>query len=355
MAKRNQLLMRRQWDSMAMMTVIADKLNKRSSPVTNVSDKSNVVGTVNKGIIFESVAEVTNTLGKWYKDRDGSFYWGGGVKELRTNYQELFTNIPAQWMQTNGRNIKIALLDTGFFLDHTDLAHLKPTAIVQDFGGNNNVTDRRGHGTHVLGLLGARSAAQDGVTGLIPEAQFFLYKVIMDNVGFLDSFAETAVLDAIQQKVDIISMSFSVPSKEDSDFHKAIKKAMGENIIVVASAGENDKLIQSSLVFPSEFEGVISVGEADTVFSQSLTTAFNDQLDFLMPFVDQRSCWINDSFGMYKDLKGSSMATAFVAGLLASSMSFSNKTSNPLNELKNISPSFSNTIFNDLKLQTIKP
>ena len=340
---------------MALMTVIVDKLNKRSSPIADVSDKTNVVEVVKRGTTFESIAVVTNALGKWYQDKNGHFYWEGGVRELKTNYQELLTNIPAQWMQTNGRNIKIAVLDTGFFLDHADLAHLKPTAIVQDFGQNNNTKDNRGHGTHVLGLLGARSATPDGVNGLVPEAQFFLYKAVMDNVGFLDVFAEAAVLDAIQQKADIISMSFSVPSRENSTFHEAIKKAIAANILVVASAGENDQLIQSNLVFPSEFEGVISVGEADTIFSQSLTRPFNDQLDLLMPFVDQRSCWINDSFGLYRNLKGSSMATALVAGILASSMSFSNKTTDPLTELKNISPKFSNTIFNDLKLQTIKP
>jgi subtilisin family serine protease len=337
------------------MIVTAGKLNKRSSPVTDVSDKSNVVDIVRKGTKFESQAEVTNVLGKWYQDKKGHFYWEGGVKELKTNYQQLFSNIPTQWMQTNGRNIKIAVLDTGFFLDHADLAHLKPTVIVQDFGQNNNTKDNRGHGTHILGLLGARSSAPDGVNGLIPDAQFFLYKVVMDNVGFLDVFAEAAVLDAIHQKVDVISMSFNVPSKENSTFHEAIKKAIAANILVVASAGENDKLIQNSLVFPSEFEGVVSVGEADALFGQSLTKPFNDQLDLIMPLVDQRSCWINDSFGMYKELKGSSMATALVSGLLASSMSFTNKALDPLNELKNISPQFSNSIFNDLKLQTIKP
>lgn len=66
------------------MIVIKDKLNKRTAPVNNTADKSNVTGTVIKGFAFESVSTTTNALGIWYKDRDGYYYWGGGVKQDTT-------------------------------------------------------------------------------------------------------------------------------------------------------------------------------------------------------------------------------------------------------------------------------
>jgi subtilisin family serine protease len=354
---------------MAKFIVTANKLNRRRVVPASLPDPNNIIDVVRKNFIFEaeevSEDEMPSTVhDKWFKDRNGFFYWGGGINELRTSaidhiektdYRTLMTNIPSQWLATGGRGIKVAILDTGFFMDHQDLIHMKNTAIVKDFGGNNNTEDRKGHGTHILGLLGAKTSVSDGIMGLIPEAKFFLYKVVRDGVGFLDVFVEQAIDDAVTEEVDLINMSFNVPSNEGSSLHKAIKKAFDKNIFIVASSGENDNLIQNSLVFPAQFERVISVGETDSEFAQSSPMNFNSQLDFIMPFVDQRSCWINDSFGMYRSLKGSSMATSLVTGVLASSMSFKNKNNNPVDDLKAVTSSFSVSIFNDSTLKIVKP
>lgn len=64
---------------MAQLKVIVKKLNKRAQPVADFSDKNNIKGTVFNGYLFQGEESVTNTLGKWYVDRDGYFYWGGGV------------------------------------------------------------------------------------------------------------------------------------------------------------------------------------------------------------------------------------------------------------------------------------
>lgn len=63
------------------LIVTAKKLNKRSHVPVNLSEK-NIIGTVLQGFRFEGeeITTVPNpTLGKWYKDRDGYCYWGGGL------------------------------------------------------------------------------------------------------------------------------------------------------------------------------------------------------------------------------------------------------------------------------------
>jgi lysozyme len=63
------------------LVVTVKTLNKRSSLPLNFSDK-NIVGTVQQGFSFdgEEVQAVQNpALGKWFKDKNGSFYWGGGL------------------------------------------------------------------------------------------------------------------------------------------------------------------------------------------------------------------------------------------------------------------------------------
>jgi lysozyme len=69
---------------MIQLKVVVNKLNKRSSVPSNLSD-NNIVGIVQKGYLFEGT-EVNNvpnpSLGKWYRDGNGYFYWAGGLAVL---------------------------------------------------------------------------------------------------------------------------------------------------------------------------------------------------------------------------------------------------------------------------------
>ena len=87
---------------MSQLKVIVNKLNKRTGVPTSFSDK-NIVGTVQKGFLFEGVEEknINNpALGKWYADRDGHFYWGGGLLVLdiplgiTINLKDIPLNLP---------------------------------------------------------------------------------------------------------------------------------------------------------------------------------------------------------------------------------------------------------------------
>jgi chitosanase len=67
------------------LIVTAAKLNKRRFVPANLPDASSINGTVTRGFTFlgEEVKTVPNpALGRWYKDRDNNYYWGGGVTVL---------------------------------------------------------------------------------------------------------------------------------------------------------------------------------------------------------------------------------------------------------------------------------
>lgn len=70
---------------MAQLKVIVNKLNRRRTPINDFSDKGNVSGTVSKGFLFVGTAQETNALGTWYMDRDGYYYWGGGLAIVSMN------------------------------------------------------------------------------------------------------------------------------------------------------------------------------------------------------------------------------------------------------------------------------
>ncbi|TPG45337.1 glycoside hydrolase family 25 protein [Flavobacterium pectinovorum] len=67
---------------MAQLKVIVNKLNKRTGPITDFNDKSNIVGTILKGKLFEGSKQISNILGDWYEDSDGYYYWAGGLLVL---------------------------------------------------------------------------------------------------------------------------------------------------------------------------------------------------------------------------------------------------------------------------------
>jgi chitosanase len=70
---------------MLQLIVTATKLNKRRFVPANLPDAGSINGTVTKGFTFlgEEVKTVPNpALGRWYKDRDNNYYWGGGVTVL---------------------------------------------------------------------------------------------------------------------------------------------------------------------------------------------------------------------------------------------------------------------------------
>ena len=74
---------------MALLKVIVNKLNRRRAPIVDFGEKENISGTVSKGYLFVSVQEITNPLGKWYMDRDGYYYWGGGLTIVSANDTEV--------------------------------------------------------------------------------------------------------------------------------------------------------------------------------------------------------------------------------------------------------------------------
>jgi GH25 family lysozyme M1 (1,4-beta-N-acetylmuramidase) len=105
------------------LIVTAEKLNKRNSVPVSFTD-NNIVGVVLQGFRFEGeeVATVPDTVtGKWYKDGNDSFYWGGGLSVENNNIAPMpavsFRNIIQ-----SGNGKLIMNLPPGFILG-TDVSH----------------------------------------------------------------------------------------------------------------------------------------------------------------------------------------------------------------------------------------
>lgn len=76
---------------MPQLIVKAKKLNKRKFIPAFLPNAESIIGVVKENFTFqaEEVDIVPNPgLGKWYKDRDNSFYWGGGLNVIAEEIEE---------------------------------------------------------------------------------------------------------------------------------------------------------------------------------------------------------------------------------------------------------------------------
>ena len=83
---------------MTQFIVTAAKLNKRKVIPAMLPDANSIAGIVFKNFVFEGdeVTTVPNPgLGKWYKDRDGFFYWGGALAVVPSSPETILPPPPA--------------------------------------------------------------------------------------------------------------------------------------------------------------------------------------------------------------------------------------------------------------------
>lgn len=231
-----------------------------------------------------------------------------GVREIKA---------PDFWNQGyKGQGVTIAVIDSGCQMDHPDLKDRivgGRNFTAEDKGDINKFNDYNGHGTHVAGTIAA-SANGKGIIGVAPEAKLLILKVMnRAGQGSVKSLLK-AMRYAIDQKVQIISMSLG-GSSDIPGLHELIKEAVNKDIAVVCAAannGDGDPLTME-YAYPACYPEVISVGAQRSRRVADFSNS-NNQIDLIAPGVDVLSTYIK---GAYASLTGTSMAVPHVTGALA--------------------------------------
>lgn len=224
---------------------------------------------------------------------------------------------PKIWAQTKGKGITVAILDTGCDTTHPDLKEriVGGRNLTNDDGGNLSVyEDYNGHGTHVAGTIAAIQN-NTGVVGVAPEANLLIIKVLDQNGSGQYEWIIKGINYAIEQKVDIISMSLGGP-EDVPELHEAIQKAVANNILVICAAGNDGDGDDSTDEFdyPGSYNEVISVGAIDLERHSSNFSNSNNEIDLVAPGEEILSTYLN---GKYATLSGTSMAAPHVSGAVA--------------------------------------
>lgn len=211
--------------------------------------------------------------------------------------------IPQLWSQTKGEGVTVAVIDTGIS-KHGAL--VEAVADWRNFSSDSDTLDTVGHGTHVAGIIAARSGLSKGIA---PSSRLLSLKVLgHSGMGSNESVA-TAVRYAVEAKVDLCCMSlgFTLP---DDRVHEAIRDAHAAGIIVVCAAGNDG----GSVNYPAAYRETIGVGAVDKNGNACQFSSRGKEIAVAAPGEGITSTWLNQG---YATVSGTSMAAPFVAGALA--------------------------------------
>ncbi|MBM7716368.1 major intracellular serine protease [Bacillus thermophilus] len=224
---------------------------------------------------------------------------------------------PELWKETKGEGITVAVLDTGCDVNHPDLKDrvIGGRNFTDDDDGRPEILqDYNGHGTHVSGTIAA-SENNKGIVGVAPGCNLLIVKVLNKNGAGQYDWIIKGINYAVEQKVDIISMSLGGPV-DHPELHEAVRDAVNKNVLVVCAAGNEGDGEESSdeYAYPGRYNEVICVGAINYDRRYPDFTNSHDEIDLVAPGVEILSTHLN---GRYAVLSGTSMAAPHVSGALA--------------------------------------
>jgi minor extracellular protease Epr len=212
----------------------------------------------------------------------------------------------------SNKSVKIAILDSGINKHHPELAGIsfQEKDFLEEALLNTKTTDELNHGTPIAGIIAAKGERFKGIANNVE-----LYDVrVLDSKGNGKSKdVINAINWCIEEKVDLINISFGF-NTGSSELEKAVNKALKSNIIIVASAGNQ---MGMKTDFPARYAGVISVNSLNKEIQVSNISS-QGKIDFSAPGEEVLSISSNGGYELYT---GSSFATAFVTGSIASILS----------------------------------
>jgi subtilisin family serine protease len=236
------------------------------------------------------------------------------VKKQFQSFSEVYDwglrdiHIPEAHKHTLGEGIKIAVVDSGKS-EHSEVADAILGA--KNFSDSPQIEDRNGHSTFCSGIIAARQNS-DGIIGVAPKAQLYFSKATGDSGSGSPSALVNGIQWAIQQGVDIISISAGM-FFDFKPLHQIVKKAYQRNIIIVAAAGNSGGRYYD-IAFPARYPEVIGVAAYDQRRQVAPFSSRGINVDFAFPGVDIYSTYLNNG---YAKMNGTSFSCPIMAGVCA--------------------------------------
>ncbi|MET9614306.1 type VII secretion-associated serine protease mycosin [Kitasatospora indigofera] len=235
---------------------------------------------------------------------------------------------PEMWQTTKGAGVTVAVIDSGFKLDHPDLAgQFLPG---KDFSGlpGGVGEDKSGHGTGMAGLIAGtgKGLGGKGAYGLAPGTKILPLKIQNDSNGvpgtagidFLTGISQ-AVVYAADQGAKVINISQGGPANAYSaaavaSLRAAVDHASSKGSLVVASVG-NEAQKGNPVNLPAAIPAILAVGATDRNGVVTDESERGKEIDLAAPGIDMYKPCTGASG--YCKTRGTSDATAIVSASAA--------------------------------------
>lgn len=220
------------------------------------------------------------------------------------------------WQFSEGQGVTVAVIDSGVD-DNPQFdgrVIVGPTLARAQAGPPDG--DCVGHGTSVAGIIAAAPVKGVPFAGVAPEATILSIKVTNTDQGFLVASVSRAIVDAVQDGAQVINLSLTEPNTPE--LSDAINYALSNDVVVVASAGNDTANSGPGPFYPAAYPGVLSVGAVDSSGNLGSFSNVKTPVTVTAPGVNVTSTFP----GVYPDSyltgqQGTSFATAFVSGVAA--------------------------------------
>lgn len=274
-------------------------------------------------------------------------------------------------LSTGSATVTVAVIDTGFELNHEDLANkwfknnnemgltqvsdICWTGTPTEKSTNNCDDDQNGyvddwqgydffyvdnnpqagqinpngeatrHGTMVAGAVGATANNSKGSAGVDQQTKILPLQVFSDDgEAYTDDIA-SAIDYATDMNAKVINLSLG-SNQYDDTLLSAINRAQNSGVLVVAASGNcalNDEEFCNSLtapgrmVYPALYPQVLAVGATDSNDQRASFSSYGPQLDVVAPgsSISPLPVYNNGGLNYYATASGTSFASPIVAGL----------------------------------------
>ena len=248
---------------------------------------------------IDESSEVVNIMNDPYLSSDSDCYqWQHNMVGSRAAWYAGYT----------GKNIKIAILDTGINTKHEDLNVIYNENLVD----NSTVDDNNGHGTHIAGIAAATLGNSKGGSGIAPDAGIINVKVLNDGGVGTDADIMEGIKSAITNNADIINISCG-SGYYSAVFESVVERAYNNGVAIFAAAGNN---ANDEKCYPAAYKGVYAVGCVNQGKILSDTSNYGKWVDFNAPGVEIYSSYMENN-SSYKEMSGTSQASAVISGIAA--------------------------------------
>jgi hypothetical protein len=183
--------------------------------------------------------------------------------------------IGADRAEPPGPGVPITVLDVGLDLNHAEF-RARPNTSLLNQQEIPSLQSGDYHGTFVASTAAA-PADGVGAVGVYPQAALRSYDIPVVRRGDVPSFADSSIIEALDQAVaagspSVINLSFGGPEPSRA-LHEAVLRAFAAGSIVVASSGNNFHH-GDPLNYPGAYPHVLTVaatdrGDVATFFSSS--------------------------------------------------------------------------------------